>query len=176
MTKKKTKRKTWKGWKRKLERCNKYYLTHGYFYDHNPRRRGGRSINCCGFAFRALYHYGVIPKSCIYAYTWHGRLKGPGAATIKRLCDYKIIDMPAGEAVRRGILLPGDIVGYRRQVNGKWAAHTEVYKGVCRKNGKKMLKFYNYGPGFRERRGVSYRPLSWTREVGCIIRIKNLER
>ena len=169
-------KKTLKMWKRKLERCNKYYITHGYFYNSNPRKRGGKSINCCGFAFRALYHFGIIPKSCIYAYTYHGRLRGQGAEKIKKLCEYKIIDMPIGKAIKEGKVLPGDIVGYRKQLNGRWAAHTEVYKGVCRKWGKKYLKFYNYGRDFRKRNGVSYRPLNYARECGCIIRIKGLKR
>lgn len=168
--------KTLKKWKRKLERCNKYYISHGYFYNPNPKRRGGKSINCCGFAFRCLYHFGEIPKSSIYAYTWHGRLKGQGIEAIKKSCIYKIIDLPIGEAIRKGLVLPGDIVGYRRTLSGKWAAHTEVYKGVCIHDGKKRLKFYNYGPGFKGRNGVSYRPLGYKREVGCIIRIKDLKR
>lgn len=168
--------KTLKKWKRKLVRCNKYYLSHGYYYNSNPRKKGGKSINCCGFAFRALYHFGVIPKSAIFAYTKRGRLVGSGAGIIKKNCIYRIIDMPIGKAIKEGKVLPGDIVGYRRQLNGKWAAHTEVYKGVCKKDGKKCLKFYNYGPDFRGRKGVSYRPLSYPREVGCIIRIKHLER
>lgn len=170
------KQKTLKAWKRKLERCNKYYITHGYYYNSNPKRVGGKSINCCGFPFRALYHFGVIPKECIFAYTKKGRLVGQGAGTIKKLCHYEIIDMPIGQAIKEGKVLPGDIVGYRRQLNGKWAAHTEVYKGIATKDGKKYLKFYNYGPGFRERNGVAYRPLSYPREVGCIIRIKKLVR
>lgn len=172
----KSKKKTLKQWKRKLERCNKYYMKHGYFYNSNPARRGGKSINCCGFPFRVLYHFGVIPRECIYAYTWHGRLKGKGAAKIKKLCEYKVVDMPIGKAIKEGKVLPGDIVGYRRQLNGKWAAHTEVYKGICIHNGEKMLKFYNYSPDFRKRNGVSYRPLDYKREVGCIIRIKGLVR
>ena len=179
MAKKKTKKKkpkTLKAWKRKLERCNRYYQTHGYYYKPNPRKAGGKSINCCGFAFRSLYHFGVIPVSCIYAYTYHGRLTGPGAATIKRLCDYKIVDMPIGKAIKEGKVLPGDIVGYRRRLNGKWAAHTEVYKGIATINGKKYLKFYNYAPNFRKTNGVNYRPLDYSREVGCVIRIKNLVR
>lgn len=169
-TKKTTKKKTLKAWKRKLERCNRYYQTHGYFYNSNPRKRGGKSINCCGFAFRCLYHFGVIPKDCIYAYTYHGRLKGQGAAKIKKLCDYIIIDMPIGEAIAKGLVKPGDIVGYK---NG---AHTEVYKGKCRKNGELKLKFYNYGPKFRLTNGVAYRPLNYDRVCGCVIRIKNLDR
>ena len=170
----KSKKKTLKRWKRKLERCNKYYMKHGYFYNSNPARRGGKSINCCGFAFRVLYHYGEIPRECIYAYTWHGRLKGKGAAKIKKKCIYKVIDMPFAEAERKGLIKPGDIIGYRRQVNGRWAAHTEVYKGIAVKNGKKYYKFYNYGPDFRKRNGVSYRPMNWSREVGCIVRIRGL--
>lgn len=162
--------KTLKDWKRKLERCNKHYQTHGYYYNSNPKKKGGKSINCCGFAFRALYHFGEIPKNCIYAYTKHGRLKGQGANTIKKKCIYKIIDMPIGKAIEKGLVKPGDIVGYS---NG---AHTEVYKGKCKKNGETVLKFYNYGKKFRQTNGVAYRPLSYDRPVGCVIRIKNLDR
>ena len=162
--------KTLKAWKRKLERCNRYYQTHGYYYNPNPKKHGGKSLNCCGFPFRALYHFGVIPKDCIYAYTYHGRLKGQGIGKIKKLCDYIIIDMPIGKAIAQGKVLPGDIVGYK---NG---AHTEVYKGKCTRDGKRMLKFYNYNPKFRETNGVAYRPLSYDRPVGCVIRIKNLVR
>ena len=164
------KQKTLKDWKRKLERCNKYYQSHGYYYNSNPKKKGGKSINCCGFPFRALYHFGVIPKECIYAYTYHGRLKGQGAAIIKQKCDYIIVDMPFYKAVKLGLVKPGDIIGYK---NG---AHTEVYKGVCVKNGKKYFKFYNYGPKFRQTNGVSYRSMKYDRPVGCVIRIKNLDR
>ena len=164
----KTKTRTLKSWKRKLERCNKYYQSHGYYYNSNPRKKGGKSINCCGFPFRALYYYGVIPKDCIYAYTKHGRLKGQGAAIIKQKCDYIIVDMPFYKAVKKGLVKPGDIIGYK---NG---AHTEVYKGVCRKNGKKYFKFYNYNPNFRETNGVAYRSMKYDRPVGCVIRIKGL--
>lgn len=166
----KPKEKTLKAWKRKLERCNKYYQSHGYYYNSNPRKKGGKSINCCGFPFRCLYHFGEIPKSCIYAYTKHGRLKGQGASIIKKKCIYKIIDMPIGKAIKKGLVKPGDIVGYS---NG---AHTEVYKGKCRKNGKLVLKFYNYGRKFRQTNGVAYRSLDYSRPVGCIIRIKGLMR
>lgn len=168
--------KTLIAWKKKLKACNKYYLQHGYFYNSNPRKRGGKSINCCGFAFRSLYHFGVIPKDCIYAYTYHGRIKGSGAGKIKKLCTYKIIDMPIGKAIEKGLVLPGDIVGYRKTLSGKWAAHTEVYAGKVKKNGKTVLKFYNYGPDFKKCNGVNYRPLAYKREVGCVIRIKNLDR
>ena len=171
-----TMKRTLKDWKRKLEKCNKYYQSHGYYYNSNPKKRGGKSINCCGFAFRALYHFGVIPKSCIYAYTYHGRLKGDGAATIKKKCEYKIFDMPIGKAIAQGKVLPGDIVGYRKRLDGKWAAHTEVYKGKCTHDGQRCLKFYNYAPNFRKTNGVNYRPLDYAREVGCVIRIKGLVR
>lgn len=169
-------KKSLKNWKRKLERCNKYYQTHHYYYNSNPRKSGKRAINCCGFAFRCLYHFGVISRDAIYAYTWHGRLKGQGASEIRKKCIYKIIDMPIGKAIEEGKVLPGDIVGYRKRLNGKWAAHTEVYKGKCRRGGEVYLKFYDYSPDFRKTNGVKYRPLNYKREVGCIIRIRNLER
>ena len=169
-------RPTLKAWKRKLERCNKYYQTHGYYYNSNPKKKGGKSINCCGFAFRCLYHFGIIPKSAIWAYTKRGRLVGQGAGTIKKKCIYKTVDMPIGKAIAKGIILPGDIVGYRKTLSGKWASHTEVYKGKCRKGGKLVLKFYNYGPNFRKTNGVEYRALDYAREVGCFIRIRDLDR
>ncbi len=167
---------TLKYWKKYLTKWNWFYLRNGYFYDSNPRKRGGKSINCVGFPMRVLYHLGIIPKYCIYAYTKRGRLVGQGASIIKRRCTYKIIDMPIGKAIKKGLVKEGDIVGYRRRLDGKWAAHTEVYKGKVTRNGKRMLKFYNYAPDFRKRKGVSYRPLDYKREVGCIIRIKGLVR
>ena len=103
--KKKQKKRTLKSWKRKLERCNKYYLSHHYRYNCNPRKAGRKTINCCGFAFRVLYHYGVIPKECIYAYTKRGRLVGQGAGKIKKLCDYHIVDMGFDEAYKKGVEL-----------------------------------------------------------------------
>ena len=162
--------KTLKQWKRKLEKCNRYYQSHGYYYNSNPKKKGGRSINCCGFAFRALYHFGEIPWSCVYAYTYHGRLKGDGASTIRKKCEYHIVDMPIGKAIAQKKVLPGDIVGYK---NG---AHTEVYKGKCTRDGERRLKFYNYNPQFRKTNGVNYRSLDYDRVCGCVIRIKNLER
>ena len=164
------KEKTLKAWKRKLERCKKDYQTHGYYYNSNPRKKGGKSLNCCGFALRALYHFGVIPKSAIYAYTKKGKLMGPGAGLIKKACYYKEdINLPFWKAVEKGIVKPGDIIGYK---NG---AHTEPYKGKCKHGGKTMYKFYNYNPKFRQTNGVAYRPLDYDRPVGCIIRIRNLK-
>ena len=163
--------KTLKAWKRKLERCNKYYQTHGYYYNPNPKKHGGKSINCCGFAFRCLYHFGVISKNSIYAYTYYGKLKGQGVSEIKKKCYVnEKINMPFNEAVEKGLIKPGDIVGYKDN------PHTEVYKGIRDKKGKKEYKFYNYNPKFRETNGVAYRPLSYDRPVGCVIRIKNLVR
>lgn len=167
---------TLKQWKKTLRKLNRYYLNNGYHYNSNPKKAGGKTINCVGFPMRALYHLGIIPKKCIYAYTSRGRLVGTGAATIKKKCTYKKIDMPFYKAVNKGKILPGDIVGYRKTLSGKWAAHTEIYIGIVEHNGKRMHKFWNYSPDFRQRRGVSYRPLKYKRLVGCIIRIKNLVR
>lgn len=168
---KKPKQLTLKAWKKCCAKWNKYYQSHGYYYYSNPRKRGGKSINCCGFAFRCLWHFGIIPKAAIYAYTKKGKLTGPGAGLIKKACYYKEdINLPFWKAVEKGIVKPGDIIGY---ANG---AHTEPYKGVCIKNGRKCHKFYNYNPKFRQTNGVAYRPMNYDRKVGCIIRIKGLKR
>lgn len=96
---------------------------------------------------------------------------GPGAGLIKKACIYKDrINLPFHEAVEKGIVKPGDIIGY---ANG---AHTEIYKGKCKHDGKTTYKFYNYNPKFRETNGVAYRPLNYDRKVGCVIRIKGLKR
>ena len=173
----KTGGKTLKSWKKCLEKWKKYYLTHGYFYNSNPKKRGGKSINCVGFCLRSLYHFGEIPKSAIYAYTKRGRLVGPGADIIRKKCEViEGIDMPFYKAVKKGLVKPGDIIGYTKTLKGKWAAHTEIWKGDCEHDGKMTHKFYNWGPNFRKTNGVEYRPMNYKREVGCVIRIKNLKR
>jgi hypothetical protein len=167
----KKKAKTLKAWKKCLQKWNKYYQTNGYFYNPNPKKRGGKSINCCGFCFRGLYHFGILPKTCIYAYTKHGKLMGQGASIIRKVCYVREdINMPFYKAVEAGLVKPGDIIGY---ANG---AHTEIWKGDCKHGGKMTHKFYNFGPNFRKTNGVAYRPMDYDRPVGCIIRIKDLQR
>lgn len=165
------KEKTLKAWKKNCQEWNKYYQSHGYYYYYNPKKKGGKSLNCCGFCFRCLYHFGEIPKAAIYAYTKRGKLMGPGAGLIKKACIYKDkINLPFHEAVEKGLVKPGDIIGYADN------AHTEIYKGKCEHNNEITHKFYNYNPRFRETNGVAYRPLNYSRKVGCVIRIKNLKR
>ncbi len=161
---------TLKAWKKHCAKWNKYYQSHGYYYNSNPRRKGGKSLNCCGFALRCLYHFGIITKASIYAYTKRGKLKGPGAGLIKKACYYEEgINLPFWKAVEKGIVKPGDIIGY---ANG---AHTEIYKGKCEHDKKMTHKFYNYGKKFRQTNGVAYRSMKYDRKVGCVIRIKNLK-
>ena len=167
----KPKEKTLKAWKKNCQEWNKYYQSHGYYYYYNPKKKGGKSLNCCGFCFRCLYHFGEIPKAAIYAYTKRGKLMGPGAGLIKKACIYKDkINLPFHEAVEKGLVKPGDIIGYADN------AHTEIYKGKCEHNNEITHKFYNYNPRFRETNGVAYRPLNYGRKVGCVIRIKGLKR
>ena len=166
----KPKEKTLKAWKKNCQEWNKFYQSHGYYYNSNPRKKGGKSLNCCGFALRCLYHFGEIPKAAIYAYTKRGKLKGQGAGLIRKACTVKEnLNVPFHKAVESGLVKPGDIIGYR---NG---AHTEIYKGKCKHDGKTTYKFYNYGTKFRQTNGVAYRSLKYSRPVGCIIRIKGLK-